>query len=71
MSEKTSEDPKVKKLEIAEESVRELTDAEADQVTGGMRMRGREGGECGDKGSTLSTCTRIDTSTGVPTTERC
>lgn len=68
MTEKKPEEPKVKKLEIAEESVRELTDAEADQVAGGLR---RSGAECGDKSTFLSTCTKIDTGTVVPSTERC
>ena len=72
MADEKHEDPKVKKLSIKEESVRELTDAEADKVAGGMRRSGGGGGAaCGDTGTTLSTCTKIDTNTGVPTTETC
>lgn len=68
MSDQKSDSPRINKLEIKDESVKELTDAESSDVVGGMR---RAGGACGDTGTTLSTCTKITTSTGVPTTETC
>lgn len=67
MSGKESQDPKVKKLDIKDEPVRELTDAETENVAGGMRR----GGGCGDTGTTMSTCTKINTDTSVPSTETC
>lgn len=63
-----SKSPKIDKLEIKDEGVRDLTDSETANVVGGMRARGEA---CGDTGTMLSTCTKITTTTGVPTTETC
>ena len=65
-----SESPKIPKLEIKDEAVQDLTDSETANVMGGMLPRSGKGG-CGDTGSTLSTCTKITTTTGIPTTETC
>lgn len=76
MTDKKSDDPKVKKLSINDESVQELTDSETEEVVGGMaprgaRFLGKDEFECGDTGTFLSTCTKVDTGTVVPTTEKC
>lgn len=69
MSDQDNDSPSIKKLEINDETVQELSDAESTNLSGGMRPAG--GGVCGDRTTYLSTCTKIDTGTVVPTTETC
>lgn len=68
MSDQDNDSPRIKKLEVNDETVQELSDAETTELKGGMRPRG---GGCGDDSSFLSTCTKINTGTVVPTTETC
>ena len=67
MSDQNNDSPSIKKLEINDETVQELSDAESTNLAGGMRPAGG----CGDRSTFLSTCTKIDTGTVVPTTETC
>lgn len=70
MSNDNTPKPKVKKLQINEESVQELSDAELEGVAGGMKKKGA--GNCGDTSTrVLTTCTKVDTGTVVPSTETC
>ncbi len=69
---------KVKKLTLNKETVKALTTSEAKGVRGGLRAGGAggKGGDpppkCGDTSTILSTCTKVDTGTKIPTaSERC